>query len=195
MSIEAFLLNHPPDSQLKWDFGELREPNTSSVATFAMQFAKAGAEGLRTKSRSLTPSGIVENNQEIFKKLTQIAIRDIGAILLGLGIKSVEEILVDKVYSHDDFLARLSFLLQGSIIPTLSNQEIRGNEEITLDRWKEMIAVQREDKTLAIFFFERTNLLPQKLYEFLGQKQGIGITIGPLIPDYRLRAKFLLGKT
>lgn len=151
------------------------EPLKPPVIIAANQLISAGRTGISTymESRFDRASNVLYINQDFIDKLYSRHSEDLGAITLGTCVVATHNALSDGYFSTVEFLKYWNSNVAG--LPdflTLQNMPEEEVEHFTGEKWREMVALAKEDPTLTSFFYKNNrHLRPDAMNQFLDENK------------------------
>jgi hypothetical protein len=204
VSIDAFLRTYQPGDELAALVHRAQEREAakgysrSLIHVLAQVFIEEGARGVVAVARKIGPADVaVVPDPTIFQRippqdLTALS-NDLGAILLGATVVTIEEALVTRAVELDGLCERFNDALTGTPFPRL-DAPVGGPAALSGDAWLGMIACAGRDKTLAGFFAADGAAMPQPLREFVATLRFFPRALS-LVPAYTERAQALVAAT
>lgn len=167
------------------------------VALLALNLAKEGGYGLREASNKLDPSKIASGLTPHDVLAMPEGIREelsdsLAAITFGIGVYSIDDTIWNKTFSYELVASLYNENAVGTPFPRLMVGSVK-EEPIFDDKYREMISLATEDKTLTSFFKARnTHTMPNGLAGFIGQMEVLPVIRGKIIPIFRSRAQLVI---
>jgi len=193
MSIEAFFDTHRPHSEMR----QLFEAETGETKPWPLlnKFATQMIEAGRERLAKLTDEYLLYNAGEVTPSLIATIVRngmrDMGAVILGNSIISINDTICDGEVDLNVLRSRLihGFRNTGIYVGELDEDE-REIGIIPRLEWEDMIEAAAEDKTLTVFL-KNQDLIPGKLSDYLMNANTLAF-INPILPQYEIRARLLV---
>ncbi len=199
MSIESFLHTYPPGPELAHLVEQKAEQKShSKIHVFLQEFITEGRDGLQSTGRKLKEQGIEFyrdwKTSASIPRTEQGSLRiNHAGILFGLSGVAVESALVEQVFDANEFCGLYEESLRGTPLSSFLSPVEDGVEQLTTDRWRNMIDLANTDKTLAVFFEpEGLDALPVTLQTVLNGMELLPIIQEHILPEYKIRAAFLV---
>ena len=187
MSVENFCIRYPISPELTQILKrEKRSEDMSLIAVLADSLVKEASDGLRALTTKY--DSLLDISREDRSKM----LKCLAGIIFGVTVVSLERTIVNKQFDftewHED--CKLALARSGGQLTAVRAKE--ETEVLSYRKWRDMISLAREDRTLAIFFEEKhRSLMPQALNRFF-DKETVSIIRRDMIPIYKERAKFLV---
>ncbi|MCL5113714.1 MAG: hypothetical protein M1372_00910 [Patescibacteria group bacterium] len=199
MSIESFLHTYPPGAELVGLVQrKAEERNHSNVRTLLHEFVREGRDGIGSIERTLKNRGIdVYRGGGTSAPITQAERRSFdvnhAGILFGLSGIAIESALVEQVFDVNEFCGLYDESLRGTALSSVFNPTEDSREQLTPDRWRQMIAIADRDKTFAAFFYPKGwTALPTNLQIVIQEMKLLPVIRQDILPEYRTRAESLV---
>jgi hypothetical protein len=191
MSIEIFFEKHPADSLFAESVSWPKVRNDRSPIRFMSDILiREGQQGLKVAGLPFRDAHALGNLREIERIRGQF-LNNASAIYLGVSLRTIEEILINGHFDHDEFNARLKLAYADTHLEPLAIDG-KGLEVLDKDQMRAITQVAMADKTFAAFFKQDFQVLPESLQQFLSE-EGIITTMRNLIlPKYEERARLLI---
>lgn len=199
MSIETFLDTYPPGDELVHLVQQKAEQNRHSrVRVLLQEFITEGRDGMRSTGRKLSKRGIeFHRDGRTSAPIPRTEQRSLhinhAGILFGLSGIAIESALVEQVFDANEFCGLYKESLLGTPLPSVLSPDDGGVEQLTTDRWRQMIALANRDKTFAVFFEpEGLDALPVTLQGVLYGMEMLPVIQQHILPEYKIRAASLI---
>ncbi|MBI2595403.1 hypothetical protein HYW46_01555 [Candidatus Daviesbacteria bacterium] len=199
MNIQEFKENYSADPNLRKIVAAKQEKElkkgASLVVFLADKLTQAGSEGLRELITSLEHSGIkqplCEQSYLALPEETKQSIRaHHAAIVTGVTINSLEDMLVNRGFDIQDWCGRYNLAISGtSLSPAKVAKEF---EEIPGEQLKLMYDCISSDKTFGMFFERYTTRMPEMMTSLLESSGALPYIGKTIMPFFKERAKYLI---
>ena len=152
-------------------------------------------EAGRERLAKLTDEYLLYNAGEVTPSLIATIVRngmrDMGAVILGNSIISINDTICDGEVDLNVLRSRLihGFRNTGIYVGELDENEREIGITPRLE-WEDMIEAAAEDKTLTVFL-KNQDLIPGKLSDYLMNANTLAF-INPILPQYEIRARLLV---
>lgn len=147
-----------------------REPGTSPVETVALSLIDAGRNGMDiyAESKADRKTGVLYLTDDFWEGLNSQHSQDLGAFALGISQIGISDALVTKRFSSKQHYSLWNSHATGLPFLQFSAFPPDDVEELTHDKWRQMVALAKENPSLTSFFLEQNiPLLPTPLSNFI----------------------------
>ena len=191
MSIEIFFEQHPANSLFAESVSWPKTRNERSPIRFMSDILiREGQQGLKVASLPFRDAHALGNLREIERTKGQY-LNNASAVYLGVSLRTIEGILANGNFDHDEFNTRLKLAYTDTYLEPLAIDG-QGLEVLDKDQMRVITQVAMADKTFAAFFKKDFQVLPEGMQQFLSE-EGLVKTIRNLVlPKYEERARRLI---
>ena len=184
MGIES-LLKFSPSPQFRQSIIDIQKAETtksSLINILARRFIRAGTEGLRQISNQVADSSVISTGGLEYRK--EKILQNMGAILLGTAVITIEEALVEKSIDYNSLWARYNEALVGTIV---TPHQISGDgvRPLSFEEWWQVIEIAKEDQTLSNFFIKQNPIRDYLSNKLIVDQPALQFICATILPQYR----------